>query len=80
VGDAVGGLVPHFRGQVIQQDHGGAMTGEIVLDCEEVAPIPERTLSHKANFGETVEHQATGLRALDSINYLLGRLAKLKVV
>jgi hypothetical protein len=56
------------------------MTGEIVLDCEEVAPIPERALSHKANFGKTIEHHATGLHALDSINNLLGRLAKLKVV
>jgi hypothetical protein len=44
------------------------MTSEIVLDREEVATISERTLSHKAHFGETVEHHATGLHALNSIN------------
>jgi hypothetical protein len=80
VGDAVGCLVSRFRGQVIQQDHSGAITGEILLDRQEVAPISERALSHEANFRETVEHHATRLRALDSINNLLGRLAKLKVI
>src|ERR1700730_13718726 len=73
MGDAVGRLVSRFGGKVVQQQHGGTVTSEIVLDREKLAPVSQRALGEKADLGEPVEHHPRGPHALNSIENLLCR-------
>ena len=79
VGDAVNRLVRRFRGQIVQHDHRRAMTGEVMLDGEDLAPVAQRTLGQQANFREAVEHHARRLDALDSVEDLARGFAQLEV-
>ncbi len=71
VDDAVGGLVRRFGSQIVEQQHGRAPTGEIVLDRQKLPPISQRALREKADLGQTVEDYPDRLRALKRREYRL---------
>ena len=70
MGDPMHGLVGALGGQVVQQQDRRA-TGEIVLQHQDLAAIPQGTLRQKPDLGQAVEHDAVGLSALHRFENLL---------
>ncbi len=56
VGHAVHGLVQGFGGQVVQQQDGGVIAHEVVLDRQDLPPVAQGTLRQQADFRKAVEH------------------------
>ena len=79
MGDAVYGLVVRLGGQIIQQHHRGAETGEMMLDGQDLAAIAQRALRQKTDFRKTVQHDALGLDPLDLGKNLFGGLAQFQI-
>ena len=59
--DAVHGLVGHFGGQVVEQQHGGAELREIMLERQDLPAVAQRTLRQQPDLGQAVEDDAVGL-------------------
>jgi hypothetical protein len=77
--DAVHGLVREFGGQIVEQHHRGTEPCEIVLDGQNLPPIPQRALRQQPDLGEAVQHHPARLHALDGDENLLGGLAEFEI-
>ena len=79
VRDAVRGLVERVRGKIVQNQHGGPLPGEIVLEGKELSPVAKRALGKQSELGQAVQHDPGRFDALDRLEDELRYLAKLKV-
>ena len=77
--DAVHGLVGDIGGQIVEQHHGGVVSREVMLDRQDLPPVPQRVLRQQANLRKAVEHDAARLHPLDGLENLLGGLTELQV-
>ena len=50
-------------GQVVEQQHGAAAAGEVLLERQDLAAVAQRTLGQQANLRQRVEHQTLRLDA-----------------
>ena len=66
-------------GQVVEQQHGRAVPGEIVLQRQDLPAVAQRALRQQADLGQAVEHDARRLDALDRLEDQPGGLAELEV-
>ncbi len=58
VRDAVHRLVFQVGRQVVEQQHGRAVPGEVMLQREDLAPVAQRTLRQQTDLRQAVEHDA----------------------
>ena len=79
MGNRVDGLVIGVAGQVVEQQHRGAIAGEIMLEQQDLPAIAQRTLRQQPDFRQAVEHDAVGLHTLHRLEHSLGGLAQLQV-
>jgi hypothetical protein len=72
---AVGGL----GRKVVEQDDGGLVPREIMLEREDLTTIAQRALREQTNFRKAVDHHPHGLEPLDGIENSLHGFAELEV-
>ena len=72
---AVDGLVADVRRHVVEQQHRGAQICKIVLDRQNLPPIPQRALRQQPDLGEAVQHDPARLHAIDRCENLFRGLA-----
>src|SRR6185312_1525670 len=77
--DAVRGLVAILGRAIVEHYHGGAMAREVVLECEDLAPVAKRILREQADFREAVDHHPARPDALEGPEDRLRHLAELEV-
>ena len=65
MGDAVHRLVERLGGKVVQQQDGGTVTGEEVLQRQDLPAVAQRALRQQAELRQAVEHDPAGRYALD---------------
>jgi hypothetical protein len=75
----VDGFVAEVRRHVIEQQNRGAEICEIVLDRQNLPPVPQRALRQQPDLGKAVQHHPVRLRAIDGRENLLGGFAQLEV-
>ncbi len=76
--DAVHGLVEGVGGQVVEQQHGRVMAGEIVLEREDLPPVAQRALGEQADLRQAVEHHPLRPDGLEAGEDGGGRFAELQ--
>ncbi len=79
VGHAVHGLVQALGGEIVEQQHGGAAPGEIVLQGQHLPAVAKRALGQQPDLREAVDHDPTGTHGLHLIEDHPGGLAQLQV-
>ena len=76
---AVDGLVADVRRHVVEQQHRGAQICKIVLDRQNLPPIPQRALCQQPDLGKAVQHHPARLLAIDCRENLFGGLAEFEI-
>ena len=77
--DAVHRLVERVGGQIVEQQDGRAVAGEIVLEREDLAAVAQRALREQPDLRQAVEHDARRLDPLEGLEDCLGRLAEFQI-
>ena len=50
---------------VVKQDDGGLAGGEVLLQRQDLPPIPQRVAGHQAQLRQRIEHHAARLEPID---------------
>ena len=79
VGDAMDRPVGGLGGQVVEQQDGGLVPREIMLEREDLTTIAQRALREQANLRQAVDDHAHGLEPLDGLENSLNGFAELEV-
>jgi hypothetical protein len=72
-------LVERLGGKVVQQQDGGTVTREEVLQRQDLPPIAQRALRQQAELRHAVQHDPAWRYAFDERENLSRRFAQLKV-
>src|SRR5262249_33146984 len=67
VGDAVRGLVHRVGGEIVESEHGGTATCQMVLDGQHLTAVTQRALRQKSDLRQAVDDDAGGMHALDLV-------------
>ncbi len=79
VGDAVHCPVVRLAGKVIEHQHRRAASREIMLQREDLPPVPKRGLGQQPDLRQAVEDHPLRLHLLERFENALGGLPQLKV-
>ena len=79
VGDAVHGAVGGLGREIIEHDHGGVVLGKIVLQREDLTPVPQRALRQEPYLRQTIDDDALRSQPLDRIEDALDGFAEFEV-
>ena len=77
VGDALQVTVGGLAGAIVQQQHGAAPPGEVLLQRQHLAPVAQRALGQQADLRQRVEHHPLGLDPVAHVEHRLGGLGQL---
>ncbi len=69
--------VTDLAGAVVEEEHGAAAAGEVLLEREDLPAVAKRALREEADLRQRVEHHARRLHALDLGEQGVHRLAQL---